>query len=84
MFEVLLERHAERDLARLDHDTWTRVTRALAALADEPRPDGCRKLAGSVSDWRVRVGNCRILYEIDRKARVVRVMRIRHRREAYR
>jgi len=53
-------------------------------LADNPRPYGCRKLTGSDRDWRIRVGDYRIVYEIDDQVREVRVMRIRHRREAYR
>jgi mRNA interferase RelE/StbE len=61
-----------------------RVAAALRILADNPRPAGCRKLTGSDRDWRVRVGDYRIVYEIDDENREVRVMRIRHRREAYR
>jgi len=39
---------------------------------------------GSKSDWRIRVGSYRIIYEIDEKAKAVKVMRVRYRREAYR
>jgi mRNA interferase RelE/StbE len=53
-------------------------------LADNPRPPGCRKLVGSKNDWRIRVGDCRVLYEIADAIRVVRVNRVRHRRDAYR
>lgn len=84
MYEVLLERRAERDLRRLAADVFTRVVRVLKALRDEPRPHGCRKIVGSTSDWRIRVGDYRIIYEIDDRAAVVRVMRVVHRRESYR
>ena len=84
MYEVLIERRAERDLKRLTADVFGRIVAAIRALADNPRPVGCKKLAGSDKDWRIRVGDFRVLYEIDDKVRVVRVMRVRHRRDAYR
>ncbi len=84
VYAVLLETAAERSLRRLDAVLYRRVVAALRVLADNPRPAGCRKLTGSDRDWRVRVGDYRVVYEIDDRNREVRVMRIHHRREAYR
>ncbi len=84
MYRVLLERGAEKDLNRLDLDIHNRVIAAIQALAANPRPAGCRKLVGGKNDWRIRVGNYRVLYEIADEIRVVRVNRVRHRREVYR
>jgi mRNA interferase RelE/StbE len=56
----------------------------LQGLATNPRPSGCRKLAGSVHDWRIRVGDYRVIYEIADAVRIVRINRVRHRREVYR
>jgi mRNA interferase RelE/StbE len=44
---------------------------------------GCRKLVNQVSLRRVRVGDWRVLYEIDDAARTVRVVAVRHRGKAY-
>jgi mRNA interferase RelE/StbE len=84
MYRVLLERGAERDLARLSSEIHGRVIAAIQALANNPRPPGCRKLAGSKNDWRIRVGDYRVVYEIADEIRVVRINRVRHRREVYR
>ncbi len=84
MYEVLLEHAAERDLKRLSAEDYHRIIPHLKALAHDPRPSDCRKLSGSRGDWRIRVGDYRAVYEIDDKARVVRIMRVRHRREVYR
>ena len=62
MYRVRLERSAEKDLARLASDVHDRVITAIQALAKNPRPTGCRKLAGSKSDWRIRVGDYRVVY----------------------
>ena len=84
MYEVHLERSAERDLKRLSAEDFERVVASIRALADDPRPSGCRKLSGSRTDWRIRVGDYRVLYEVEDNDKVVNVMRVRHRREAYR
>ena len=84
MYRVLLERGAERDLARLSSEIRDRVIAAIQALTNNPRPPGCRKLVGSKNDWRIRVGDYRVIYEIADEIRVVRVNRVRHRREVYR
>jgi len=84
VYEVYLERAAENDLKRLPITTFHRIIPQIRILAENPRPSGCRKLTGSKNDWRIRVGDYRVLYEIDEKARAVRIMRVRHSREVYR
>ena len=84
LYRVLLERAVEKDLAGMAPEIHDRVITAIQALAKNPRPPGCRKLAGSKHDWRVRVGDYRVIYEIADEIRIVRVNRVRHRREVYR
>lgn len=84
MFEVFLERAAEADLKRLSKEIFDRIIPHIKALAKDPRPPGCRKLSGSKNDWRIRIGDYRILYEVDDKARTAKVFRVKHRRESYR
>ena len=84
MYEVYLERAAERDLKRLPPAEFQKIVAAIEALAGDPRPPGCRKLVGSKGDWRIRIGTYRVLYKIDEEGKAVQVMRVRQRREAYR
>ncbi|HVQ37854.1 MAG TPA: type II toxin-antitoxin system RelE/ParE family toxin [Pyrinomonadaceae bacterium] len=84
MYRVLLERAAEKDMGRLSPGIHDRVIAAIRRLAKNPRPSGCRKLAGTDNDWRIRIGDYRVIYEIADEIRVVRVNRVRHRREVYR
>lgn len=60
-----------------------RVRDAIDGLGPEPRPRGAVKLAGR-DDFRIRVGDYRIVYAVDDADRVVLVARIAHRREVYR
>jgi mRNA interferase RelE/StbE len=84
VYEILLERNAERALKKLPKDMFDRVVLEIKSLAQNPKPHGVRKIVGSKNDWRIRVGHYRVLYEIDEEAKAVKVMRIRHRREIYR
>ncbi|MFN7343798.1 type II toxin-antitoxin system RelE/ParE family toxin [Prosthecobacter sp.] len=84
MFEILIDRAAEKDLRRLAPAVRERAEDAILDLARNPRPAGAKKLTGSKSDWRIRVGDYRVLYEITDTIRVVRVFRVRHRGDVYR
>jgi mRNA interferase RelE/StbE len=84
VYEVYIEKTAENDIKRLPTTTFHRIISQIRALAENPRPSGCRKLTGSKNDWRIRIRDYRVLYEIDDRMKVVRVMRVRHRREVYR
>jgi mRNA interferase RelE/StbE len=83
VYEVLLERRAERDLKNLSQEMFYRIIPKIKVLSENPKPAGCRKITGSKNDWRIRIGDYRIIYEIDEKEKAVKVMRIRHRREVY-
>jgi mRNA interferase RelE/StbE len=61
----------------------TRVIAAAIALGENPRPPGCKKLKGR-EEYRVRVGDYRIIYEIRGDILTVLVVRVAHRSEAYR
>jgi mRNA interferase RelE/StbE len=72
-----------RAYRRLHGPLRDRVSGAIEALATEARPPGVVKLAGR-DDYRVRVGDYRIVYAVDDAKRRVLVARIAHRREVYR
>ena len=83
-YRVLLERAAEKELKRLSAPVHDRIIPAIQALSATPRPPGCKKLAGGKNDWRIRVGDYRVIYEIADEIRIIRINRVRHRREVYR
>ncbi len=72
-----------RAYRRLHGSTRDRVREAIDALAGNPRPHGAVTLAGR-DDYRIRVGDQRIVYAVDDAERLVVVARIAHRREVYR
>jgi mRNA interferase RelE/StbE len=61
MYRVFLERAAEKQLKQLSAKLHDRVIAAIQALAKNPRPTGCRKITRTDHDWRIRVGDYRIV-----------------------
>jgi mRNA interferase RelE/StbE len=81
---VIVSPPAERDLGRLSSGVAQRVIGALRPLREDPRPPGCKLLRDQrAQTWRLRVGDWRILYDIDDAAHVVTILRILHRSKAY-
>jgi len=83
-YHLALTSSAEKELKKLSSDWLARVAARLESLASSPRPPGCKKLQGGDREWRIRVGEYRVVYTIDDTKLLVEVTRIRHRREVYR
>ena len=76
---------ALRELRKLDKLTARRILVAVTKLRSEPRPAGSRSLTGyPTGTARIRVGDYRVVYVIDGNVFVITVVRVAHRREAYR
>ncbi len=82
-WNIEIARPARKELARLPGEIQTRISKAILALESDPFPLGCKKLRNR-DGWRIRVGDYRVLYIADAKARQIVVGVIGHRREVYR
>jgi mRNA interferase RelE/StbE len=74
---------AVRQLRKLDPAARRRVQAAVELLADQPRPNGAKKLVGGDGEWRVRTGDYRIVYEIHDEVLLVLIVALGHRRDIY-
>ncbi len=83
-YAITFAQSARRELEALDRAIVARILSRIEGLTQEPRPSGARKLRGEQNLWRIRVGNYRIVYSVDDRQRLVDIVRVRHRREAYR
>jgi mRNA interferase RelE/StbE len=81
-YAVLILRRSQKELADLPKTDYEHVRDAVLALAENPRPAGCKKLVGR-EGWRIRSGNYRVIYEIDDALKKVTVLHIGHRRDVY-
>lgn len=82
-YAVGFARSARKELESLDDATLNRVYSRIEALADVPRPRGCRKLRGSKDLWRIRVGAYRVVYQIDDDASTVDIRVVGDRKDVY-
>jgi mRNA interferase RelE/StbE len=83
-FAAVFARSARKELQSLDPPVAIRILKSIEALVSSPRPAGARKLEGAADLWRIRVGEWRVVYRIVDKQRLVDIVAVRHRREAYR
>lgn len=83
-YSISYSRSAAKAFRRIHPQERERLKVAIEALAVEPRPKDCKKLSGGAGEYRVRVGDYRIVYDINDGHLVVLVLRIAHRREVYR
>lgn len=82
-YEIRIERSVSKQLAKYDKRTSARIYAQIWRLADNPRPSGVKKLVGR-SDWRIRAGEYRVMYEINDRIVTVIVVKVSHRKDAYR
>jgi mRNA interferase RelE/StbE len=82
-YTLLLGRPSETELNRLSDLIQARLSKRILSLENDPRPQGCKKLSGR-QEYRVRVGDYRIVYSIDDDERTVRVIAVGHRGGIYR
>ncbi len=82
-YEVLIKPAAQRQLKKLPRAVQGNLIALIEQLAQDPRPPGCKKLKGRQSQYRVRLGDYRVVYSIEEIALVVRVIKVGHRRDIY-
>jgi len=81
-YQVNVKKSVIKDLEKLPDIVLKRVQKTILGLANNPRPDGCKKLKGR-DDYRVRVGDYRILYFINDEIVTIEVVRMQHRKDVY-
>ncbi|MEW6687153.1 MAG: type II toxin-antitoxin system RelE/ParE family toxin [Candidatus Edwardsbacteria bacterium] len=70
-------------LYKIDLKYISRILDAIKNLAENPFPIQSRKMRGSESSYRLRVGNYRVIYQVDTENKVVTIYHVRHRKDAY-
>lgn len=79
--EVEISRTAEKQLRKLPRDVQERIVRRMLLLAEDPFPQGAKKLTGYDDVYRVRVGRYRILYSVSRRRLVIIILKVGQRKD---
>jgi len=83
-YRILIPRPVQKQLDDLPKAVLERVLQRLVALQQEPRPRGCIKLKGYQFEYRLRVGDYRLRYEIRDAESVIVLLHCKHRKDVYR
>ena len=80
---ISFARSAEKELLKLDKNLAKRILGKIGLLGNDPFGQNSQKL-GVGKGYRIRIGDYRVVYTVDKTARTITVVRIRHRRDVYR
>ena len=83
-YSIVFARSARKELEDFPLLLKTRILNRIEKLSTNPRPAGVRKLVGSEYLWRLRIGDYRVIYGVYDEQKLVDIIHIRHRRDAYR
>lgn len=81
-YSVNFKKNALKDLAKINEPFYSHIKHAIYGLAENPRPQGYKKLKGR-DGYRIRVGNYRIIYEIFDQILLVDIIALGHRKDIY-
>lgn len=82
-YRIEFTRSAEKDLRRIEKSRVPAIYDEIERLSEDPRPLGVKKLAGADRTYRIRVGDYRVVYEIQDEVLLILVIRIAHRKDVY-
>ena len=82
MYQLVIDRYAQKQLGKISPPHFNRIIKAINELAENPRPAGYRKLTGRPG-YRIRIGDYRVIYNIEDKILAVFVIDIGHRKDIY-
>ena len=82
-YAIYIKASAQRDMKSLSATVFRRISKAILSLETIPRPRTCKRLRDR-EEYRVRIGDYRILYLIDDASHTVNVVAVGHRKDVYR
>ena len=83
IYRTEFKQTAKKELGQLPRPIALKVVERIKALANNPRPDVCKKLTGSAYSYRIRINDYRVVYSITDQCLIIQVIKIGHRKDIY-
>ena len=83
MYSIDLKKSAQKDLDRINEPDYSRIIDSIKSLSQNPRNINVKKLVTKENEYRLRVGNYRVLFFIEENNKEIKISRVLHRQEAY-
>ena len=82
-YKIIWKGSTEKDFRKIDKKYIKKIIETAESFAANPFPEGVRKLSGTESIFRVRIGPYRVVYQVFERIKMVVIHYIRHRKDAY-
>jgi mRNA interferase RelE/StbE len=83
-YQIVFSKSAQKELDKLPKVFGLKVLSKIEGLADNPRPNGCKKLEGAGNNYRIRINDYRVIYSIYDRELIVDIIKIDDRKQVYR
>ena len=85
MYKVQISSHAKRQIKKLPKEAYSKLIPRMSTLKNHPHIHHLKKLEGRVTnDWRLRIGDFRVLYEVNESSQEILIYSVIARKDAYR
>jgi mRNA interferase RelE/StbE len=84
MYKIEFKKKVEKELRKIDRQYVQTLLGKIKMLEKEPFPSNSRKLTGSAMSYRLRVGDYRVIYQVDDNSKIITIFQVRNRKDAYR
>lgn len=82
-YKIKWKKSAYKELRNIPDKHIPKIIDSVEKLSVNPFPSGVKKLSGSEKTFRIRVGDYRIIYEIEQQKLIIQIIRVRHRKDVY-
>lgn len=83
MYTIQIRKKALKEIKLIPTPNKEKIIKAINELSNNPRPVGCKKLKGDEELYRIRIGDYRVIYNIEDKIKIVEITRAGHRKDIY-
>ena len=83
-YRIEIKTSASKKLKKLPQQMIPGIVVAIQKLAEDPYPQGAKKLTGFDQTYGIRVGEYRVIYNVFKSRLIIEIIRVRHRKDAYR
>ena len=83
LYNIWWRASAKKELKKIDRAEIPKIIKAIENLASDPYPPNHKKILGTEHIYRVKIGNYRVIYSIENSKLIIEIIRVRHRKDAY-
>ncbi|MAD41600.1 MAG: type II toxin-antitoxin system mRNA interferase toxin, RelE/StbE family [Arcobacter sp.] len=84
LYKIKWKLSAKKEFKKIDKSEIKKIFTSIEKLSNDPFPSSYKKILGTESIYRIKIGNYRVIYSIEKDALIIEIIRVRHRKEAYR